>query len=44
MEQCKKNNIDNSGSIYRWINPFTRGSGFYIKKQYDVKKSEYHKL
>ena len=40
----KEYNMNEKGFIYRWINPFRRGSGFYVKKQYNVTKQEYHKL
>ncbi len=40
----KEYNMDKRGFIYRWINPFKRGSGFYIKKQYNITKQEYHNL
>jgi hypothetical protein len=36
--------FNEGGIIYRWINSFKRGSGFYIKKQYNISKSDYHKL
>jgi hypothetical protein len=40
----KEYNLDGKGFVYRWINPFRRGSGFYVKKQYNITKQEYHKL